>query len=89
MYGAAGEHNATTELLSGTGVYTLEIPRRCTHVFQPADMFIISGIKSHTKAGWKLYVQEVFRTSEADEAAVAIVCDSVVAGRMMAPYQRE
>jgi hypothetical protein len=85
---AAGQHNGTVSFLEDSGIQTIEVPKKCTHVFQPADMYIISNIKQHAKVGWNRYIEDVYRTLPV-EAATNVVTDAVIEGRKKTPYKRE
>ena len=83
-----GQHNDTATFLANSNITTIEVPKKCTHIFQPADMYIISTIKLHAKAGWNRYIETVFREHPVEEA-VSVVSDAVIEGRKAMPYKRD
>ena len=42
----ATQHSGTDEILLGSSCDVVRIPKKMTHVFQPADQFVISGLKT-------------------------------------------
>ena len=82
---AAGQHNCTEEMLKDTGIRSIEIPRKCTHVFQPADMYVISCIKIQAKLGWNRYIQQVY-TEHPEGEATQIITEAVVEVFLRSPH---
>ena len=39
----------------------IDIPKKMTHVFQPADQHIIANVKKFTKCAWRGFLQHCFR----------------------------
>eukprot|EP00759_Apiculatamorpha_spiralis_P048728 PhF_6_TR44116/c1_g2_i4/m.67323 len=56
------------ETLSNAGVCCVAVPKKQTHIFQPADQFIIAGIKAGTTAAWNKWVQQLFTANDVEEA---------------------
>ena len=46
------------------------VPAKMTHVFQPADMFVISCLKSHAQRSWLNWVEHTIATATTIEAGV-------------------
>ena len=55
----------------------LAIPKKMTHIFQPADSFIIANIKRWTKCAWRGYLQQVFRDNTIAEAVKDTIVKSL------------
>eukprot|EP01012_Entosiphon_sulcatum_P010238 TRINITY_DN15943_c0_g1_i2.p1 TRINITY_DN15943_c0_g1~~TRINITY_DN15943_c0_g1_i2.p1 ORF type:complete len:141 (-),score=19.75 TRINITY_DN15943_c0_g1_i2:448-870(-) len=47
-----------------------------THVFQPADQFVIAGLKALVSVAWDTYVEKTFQELECEEAVAEIICDN-------------
>lgn len=73
IYDHAGQHTteaAMEEKFRKVGCGLLFIPPKMTHCFQPADMFIISCIKSHANTAWLRWVTDTFAKASTLDAAV-------------------
>jgi hypothetical protein len=53
------------------------IPKKQTHIWQPADQWIIACFKKYLKSCWKGYLQEVFRNNELPEAVKEVLVSSL------------
>ena len=58
------------------------IPPKMTHVFQPADQYVICNLKKYAKNAWFLYVQALFRTFPLEEAITAMHSTSAEISRV-------
>jgi hypothetical protein len=68
------EHvEAASEVFARNNVRIIAIPKCCTHVFQPADQYIIPGVKSGTRAATTRHLGEMFIHIGAQNAAEAAV----------------
>jgi hypothetical protein len=56
------------KLLKDNNVRFIDVPKKMTHAFQPADMLIICNIKKHAQEAWKKFVQGLFAKFETNEA---------------------
>jgi hypothetical protein len=68
-----GDIQKVKDFFHDTGVDILNVPKKMTHVFQPADMFVISCLKSLASKAWREWVEETF----ARELDVAKAVDEV------------
>jgi hypothetical protein len=62
------EDQELQNLFKEKNVVLIEVPKKMTHAFQPADMLIISNIRKHAQTAWHGYVQQLFATFETHEA---------------------
>ena len=67
---AAGQHSTESvkALMEQYNVVVVCIPPKMTHVFQPADQYVICNLKKYAKNAWFLYVQALFRTFDFADA---------------------
>ncbi|KAJ9443144.1 hypothetical protein DIPPA_00754 [Diplonema papillatum] len=65
---AATQHVTEEVGLACENISIVQIPKKQTHCFQPADMFIISCIKQKAKKAWGAHIEELFTTSDAGDA---------------------
>jgi hypothetical protein len=71
LYDHATQHGSEEKMraiFEAANVEVVLIPKKQTHVFQPADMFVISCIKAATDAQWSKWVETVFEQHDVDEA---------------------
>lgn len=69
---AAEQHktDAVKALMKEHNIIVVGIPPKMTHVFQPADQFIICNLKAYVQSAWFSYVQSIFRTESTYTDAV-------------------
>ena len=53
------------------------IPKKQTHIWQPADQWIIACFKKFLKGCWKGYLQQVFRNNELNDAIKELLMTSL------------
>jgi hypothetical protein len=76
---AAGQHaiDETRALLAQHHCAVVQIPPKTTHVFQPADQFIIANIKRKAVAAYNDWLTEIFRNQSLSEAARVATATSI------------
>ena len=70
---AATQHITTGAGLTEMGITVVDIPPKQTHCFQPADMFIISGLKQAACKAWGRHVSELFSSDSVEDATAAML----------------
>lgn len=73
---AAPQH-ADDGQLDDNGVRVVVIPKNMTHVFQPADQFVIASIKALTQVAWDNWVEEVFSRNSNDTAIAQLTISNL------------
>jgi len=68
---AAPQHGAT-KTFGEHNVRVVQIPKGQTHVFQPADQFIIRGLKAKASVAWDRFVEDTFASNISDVAIADI-----------------
>ena len=68
---AAPQHSGV-DLLSAEGIQLVEIPKKMTHVYQPADQYVIRGLKSKADVAWDEYVETLFAAHNVDDAVAEL-----------------
>ena len=53
------------DTLQAHNIVAVDVPKKMTHIFQPADQYVIAGIKSLVNQAWCSYVESLFSTEEA------------------------
>jgi hypothetical protein len=71
---AAPQHTAVPDGLRGW-LHTCNIPPKMTHVFQPADQFIIANLKQYSVSAYERWIEEVVSVYDED-VAVGILAGS-------------
>lgn len=64
---AAPQHS-DVGTLEANGIRVVVIPKNMTHVFQPADQFVIAGLKAQTQVAWDNWVENIFAQNSTDQA---------------------
>ena len=72
----ATQHSGTDEILLGSSCYVVRIPKKMTHVFQPADQFVISGLKQRAIQLYNDDVSRIFARSDLNSAISNVICTS-------------
>ena len=67
---ADGSHEL--QLLKGSNVDHVFVPEKMTHVFQPADMFVISCLKKKTRALWEEHLANATGDVSAERRQAAV-----------------
>lgn len=70
---AAVQHVTRDSGLNVENIDVIDIPKKQTHCFQPADQFIISGLKKKATKAWGNHVEEMFAAAEAGDATVQML----------------
>ena len=65
---AAHQHGGHVDILAENNIEVATIPKKQTHCFQPADMFVIAGLKQGVKRAWASHVEQMFAEDEAADA---------------------
>ena len=72
IYDHAPSHGTNEEMhaiLTQHHIVPVLVPAKCTHVFQPADMYIISNLKQAASAAWSRWVEDQFAVLPLEQAA--------------------
>eukprot|EP01063_Lacrimia_lanifica_P041395 TRINITY_DN9645_c0_g1_i7.p4 TRINITY_DN9645_c0_g1~~TRINITY_DN9645_c0_g1_i7.p4 ORF type:complete len:234 (-),score=81.19 TRINITY_DN9645_c0_g1_i7:516-1217(-) len=69
--------------LAAANVTMLFIPRSCTHVFQPADSFVIAAFKKYVAVAWDSRLQSCFARLDVADAVEATTKMTAAARRLM------
>ena len=64
------------QILLDSGVKIVSVPFKQTHVFQPADQWIIAMLRSLLLQGWSDWVEEVFANNDVQHAVSVIITNS-------------
>ena len=64
------------QILLDAGVKVVQVPYKQTHVFKPADQWIIAMLRSHVLQGWNEWVEEVFAENDVLYAVQQIITNS-------------
>ena len=64
------------QILLDSGVKIVPVPFKQTHVFQPADQWIIAMLRSLLLQGWSDWVEEVFANNDVQHAVSVIITNS-------------
>ena len=72
----ATQHSGTDEILIGSSCDVVRIPKKMTHVFQPADQFVISGLKQRAIQLYNDDVSRIFARSDLNSAISNVICTS-------------
>ena len=72
----ATQHKDSATALSSKSCQCVEIPPKMTHVFQPADQFVISGLKVKARALFNGYVARIFARQNVEDAVHEMVMSS-------------
>ena len=70
---AATQHITRDAGLEEHGVTLVCVPKKQTHCFQPADMFIISGLKQQVQRAWSRHIQEMYAGNDATTATSMMI----------------
>ena len=73
---AAPQH-ADCGKLEDNGIRVVIIPKNMTHVFQPADQYVIACLKAYTQSAWDNYVEELFAQHGNDEAVAELMVSHI------------
>lgn len=69
------------------GVDFLKIPKKMTHIYQPADQYIIADLKRKVTVSWQGWVESLFASRDPDSAVAAMCTTSIpVLKRRMYTY---
>eukprot|EP00760_Papus_ankaliazontas_P007209 PhM_4_TR13305/c0_g1_i1/m.77158 len=69
------QHNCA--VLEACGFTIVKVPKKQTHIFQPADQYIIANIKELACQAWGNYVEDTFAKQDVDEAVQEISVTSL------------
>ena len=64
------------QILLDAGVKVVMVPFKQTHVFQPADQWIIAALRSQVLQGWSEWVEGVFANNDVQHAVSVIITNS-------------
>ena len=53
---------------SAANIRVVEIPKKMTHIFQPADQYVIAGLKRKMSVAWDAFVEQQFAQHSTDVA---------------------
>ncbi len=78
---AARQHHfdEMEEICMENNIAIVGIPPGLTHAFQPADQFIISGLKAKVHSAWNKFVEGLFATHDVDSAIGIMFSSSATA----------
>ena len=62
-------------------VKVVEVPGKMTHIYQPADQFVISNLRSRIGKSWEGYVEYTVSTQGAIDAAITMQCEAAFVKR--------
>ena len=77
----ATQHGEAARFLADAGVDIVKIPPKQTHVFQPADQYVIACLKSAAKKAWNTWVADQFASKDVEEAVADVNTTSVPLAR--------
>ena len=87
---AADQHNTSDECKALAALHNIKfvgVPPKMTHVFQPADQFVICNLKKYVVNSWNDFVQALFRELSLDDAVKTM--HSTALDRIRRNYARE
>ena len=76
IFDYAGQHDGVVERLRDNNIEVQMVPKKMTHVFQPADQYAICSLKKRTTTGWKQWVETLFADNTIEEAVATMTCRS-------------
>ncbi len=62
-------------------VKVVEVPGKMTHIYQPADQFVIANLRSRIGKSWEGYVEYTVSTQGAIDAAITMQCEAAFVKR--------
>lgn len=64
------------DLCDEHNVHIVTVPPGLTHCFQPADQYIIAGLKQKTRAAWLQYIEELYAMYDVDTVIAKLYSSS-------------
>jgi hypothetical protein len=77
---AAPQHAGIEQLAADNNIVLIQVPKKQTHVFQPADQFVIANIRKRIKSERNNWIEDLVRNcgAQTKEAAEALLCKAHV-----------
>ena len=72
---AAGQHSVTS-IVDDAGITVVEVPKKQTHIFQPADQYVIAGLKAKAAKAWDDFVESLFAANSLNTAVAELTISS-------------
>ena len=76
LFDYAGQHDGVAEALNAASIELQYVPKKMTHIFQPADQYVICCLKKRTTTGWKKWIESLFEDQTVEEAVATMTCHS-------------
>ena len=77
----ASQHIIDDELLKKHNIRIVLVPKKCTHVFQPADQFVISGLKQLARKKWYAIITSSLAEGIREKRDVDTLTDEILQNR--------
>ena len=76
VFDQATQHNTTEELFANNNIVSVPIPKAQTHIFQPADQYIICGLRKKAKCAFDDWVANLFADNSISDAVKQLISTS-------------
>ena len=78
---AAPQHNfeGMADICMEHNIIIISVPEGLTHIYQPADQYVIACLKSKAQSMWNEFVSDIFSSHEPDSAIAKVFTSQHIA----------